>query len=86
MAQSIGSDFLAALLYEADIAPCTPYAEASVVLDDLSSVTTLTLPQLRQHTLLSALRSCLVPEGEPYRLTRDCSHAGGMVGGLPQEE
>ena len=45
--QCTGNDFLAALLFEADIVPCTAYPAHAVTSNDLDTIQTLNLPQLR---------------------------------------
>ena len=82
--KSAGAGFLAALLFDGDIDAAAPYNDANVTSNDLDTITTVTMPQLRQQALLAALRACFVPEGEAERLTRDCDHAGGTVLGAPQ--
>ena len=82
--RSAGEGYLAALSYDGDIAAAVPYNVANVNSNDLDTITTVTLPQLRQQALMAALRACFMPEGEAERLTRDCVHAGGTVLGVPQ--
>ena len=82
--RSAGEDFLAALLYDGDIDAVVPYDVGNVNSNDLDTITTVTLPQLRQQAHIAALRACFMPEGEAERLTRECVHAGGTVHGAPQ--
>ena len=82
--RAAGDDFLAALLYDGEIAACAPYDATDVTSNSLDTITTLTLPQLRQQSLIAALRACFVPEGEAERLTRECVHAGGILMVDPQ--
>ena len=82
--RSAGEDFLAALLYAGNIDPADPYGAADVTSNDLDTITTITMPQLRQDSLIAALMVCFVPDGDAERLTRDCVHAGGTIAGAPQ--
>ena len=82
--RAAGEDFVAALLFNGEIEASAPYDVVNVNSNDLDTITTVTLPQLRQQALIAALRACFMPEGEAERLTRDCVHAGGTVLGAPQ--
>ena len=82
--RSAGEDFLAALLYAGNIDPADPYDAADVTSNDLDTITTITMPQLRQASLIAALRVCFVPDGDAERLTRDCVHAGGKIADAPR--
>ena len=82
--QTAGADYFAALSFTGEIDACAPYDVDNVNSNDLDSITTVTLPQLRQHALIAALRSGFMPQGEAEKLTRDCVHAGGTVHGAPQ--
>ena len=58
-----GRDFLVTLDFEADIAPAVLFDPVNVTSDDLNTMTTETVPQLRQRALLAAMRACLMPGG-----------------------
>ena len=61
--RAAGEDYLAALLYTGDIVQCDPYDSDDVTSNDLNTITTVTLPQLRQKTLVAALRGMLSARG-----------------------
>ena len=55
-AQSAGMDFSAALLTDRVIAAAGNYTDAMIDADDASGLHTLTMPQIRQHALLTCIK------------------------------
>ena len=76
MATSAGADFLAALHAVCPIEVADVYTEAHMLLDDPRGIPYMTMPQIRQESLIAMMRGSLSVGGESLRLIEMCRHAG----------
>ena len=59
--RAAGEDFVAALLFNGEIDASAPYDVVNVNSNNLDTITTVTLPQLRQQALAAAGPHCRAP-------------------------
>ena len=74
-----GQDFIQALEFPGSIPALAEYEDAQVTVDTAEGRVIATMPQMRQHAMLSCIRASLPPDGESIRLISGCVHAGGIV-------
>ena len=74
-----GQDFIQALEFAGSIPALANYDDAQVTVDTAAGRVIATMPQMRQHAMLSCIRASLPADGESIRLISGCVHAGGIV-------
>ena len=78
LADSAGADYREALVTRLNVGAPGVYNPADVNDDTPAGIQARTMPQMRQSSLLTALRATLDPNGEATRLILNCWHAGGV--------